>query len=112
MFNVRFNDRWTPETLQAEISRRVAGAAADARTTLTFDPTNAVSFLTARGAFTDLVAAAVEDVTGRRPELVDQRGNFGRALPQGRPARWSTSGCRTPPFTPSMSAWRSTTWKG
>ncbi len=74
VFNVRFNDRWTPETLQAEISRRVAGAAADARTTLTFDPTNAVSFLTARGAFTDLVAAAVEDVTGRRPNLSTSGG--------------------------------------
>ena len=36
---------------------------------LTFDPTNAVSFLTPRGPFTDLVAVAVEHVTGRRPEL-------------------------------------------
>ena len=28
-----------------------------------------MAFLTKRGAFTDLVAAAIEDVTGRRPEL-------------------------------------------
>ncbi len=69
VFNVRFNDRWTPEMLRAEIERRIKGAAADARITLTFDPTNAVSFLTAPGAFTDLVSAAVEDVTGRRPKL-------------------------------------------
>ena len=40
-----------------------------ARTTLTFEPTNAVAFLTRPGPFTDLVAAAVEDVTGRRPSL-------------------------------------------
>jgi len=53
--------------LIAEICR--SGAVGTMRTTLTFDPTNAVSFLTPRGAFTDLVSSAVEDVTGRRPEL-------------------------------------------
>jgi succinyl-diaminopimelate desuccinylase len=68
-FNVRFNDRWTPETLAAEITRRVAAAAGDARTTLAFEPTNAVAFLTKPGPFTDLVADAAQDVTGRRPEL-------------------------------------------
>jgi succinyl-diaminopimelate desuccinylase len=68
-FNVRFNDLWTPESLQAEIARRLAAAAGGARTTLAFEPTNAVAFLTKPGPFTDLVAAAVEDVTGRRPEL-------------------------------------------
>src|SRR5208283_2512635 len=69
VFNVRFNNRWTPETLKAEIERRIAGAAGDVETRLTFDPVTAVAFLTARGAFTDLVSAAVEDVTGRRPHL-------------------------------------------
>ena len=68
LFNVRFNALWTPETLKAEIARRVA-AAATGRHTLAFDPTNAVAFLTRQGAFTDLVAGAVEDVTGRRPAL-------------------------------------------
>jgi succinyl-diaminopimelate desuccinylase len=66
-FNVRFNDLWTPESLQAEIARRVAAAGADV--TLSFEPTNAVAFLTRPGRFTDLIAAAVQDVTGRRPEL-------------------------------------------
>ena len=69
VFNVRFNDLWTPESLKAEIARRVAAADGGARTTLTFEPTNAVAFLTRPGPFTDLVAAAVEDVTGRRPSL-------------------------------------------
>ncbi len=68
-FNVRFNDLWTPESLAAEIARRVGAAAGGARTTLAFEPTNAVAFLTRPGPFTDLVAAAVLDVTGRRPEL-------------------------------------------
>ena len=74
VFNVRFNDRWTPERLAAEIERRIAGAVGEARTTLTFDPTNAISFLTPRGAFTGLVSSAVEDVTGRRPQLSTSGG--------------------------------------
>jgi succinyl-diaminopimelate desuccinylase len=68
-FNVRFNDLWTPETLAAGIERRVAAADVGGRATLTFEPTNAVAFLTKPGPFTDLVAAAVTDVTGRKPSL-------------------------------------------
>src|SRR3954471_9618913 len=46
-FNIRFNDRWTPESLQDEIGRRLRQAAGIAvRYTLTFEPTNAVAFLT------------------------------------------------------------------
>jgi succinyl-diaminopimelate desuccinylase len=67
VFNIRFNDRWTPETLETEIRRRLD--LSGARYGLTFDPTNAVSFLTPRGPFTDLVCDAVEEVTGHRPEL-------------------------------------------
>jgi succinyl-diaminopimelate desuccinylase len=74
VFNIRFNDAWTPETLSTEIARRVEAAAGAGRFTLTFDPTNAVAFLTKRGPFTDLVAAAVEDVTGRRPALSTSGG--------------------------------------
>jgi succinyl-diaminopimelate desuccinylase len=68
-FNVRFNDLWTLDSLSAEIKRRVAGADVGGRATLTFEPSNAVAFLTKPGPFTDLVAAAVEDVTGRKPAL-------------------------------------------
>ena len=74
VFNIRFNDVWTPERLRAEIERRVAEAAAGARYDLSFDPTNAVAFLTARGAFTDLVARAIKDVTGREPRLSTSGG--------------------------------------
>jgi len=72
--NIRFNDAWTPETLSAEIARRVGAGAGDARFSLTFDPTNAVAFLTKRGPFTDLLAAAIEDVTGRCPTLSTNGG--------------------------------------
>jgi len=74
VFNVRFNDRWTPETLAAEIERRVAAAADGARVALAFDPTNAVAFLTPRGPFTDLVARAIEETTGVKPQLSTSGG--------------------------------------
>jgi succinyl-diaminopimelate desuccinylase len=68
-FNVRFNDLWTPDSLSAEIARRVAAADVGGRATLTFEPCNAVAFLTKPGPFTDLVTQAVTDVTGRKPAL-------------------------------------------
>jgi succinyl-diaminopimelate desuccinylase len=74
VFNVRFNDAWTAEALHAEIARRIEDAAGGAGFSLTFDPSNAAAFLTKRGPFTDLVAAAVEDVTGRRPSLSTSGG--------------------------------------
>jgi succinyl-diaminopimelate desuccinylase len=69
VFNVRFNDLWTPQSLAAEIEKRVAGVLGASRCALAFDPTNAVAFLTPRGPFTDLLGDAVEAVTGRRPAL-------------------------------------------
>src|SRR5918998_1896236 len=46
-FNIRFNDSWTPETLEADLVRRLEGAAGNSvRYTLTVEPTNAVAFLT------------------------------------------------------------------
>ena len=68
-FNTRFNDLWTPETLAAEIEKRVRAADPDAKIDLAFAPTNAVAFLTSPGPFVDLVAAAIEAETGRRPAL-------------------------------------------
>jgi succinyl-diaminopimelate desuccinylase len=69
-FNIRFNDRWTPATLEAELDRRLREAAGNAvRYTLAFEPTNAVAFLTEPDAFVGLVADAIEAETGRRPAL-------------------------------------------
>ena len=69
VFNIRFNDIWTPASLAAEIERRLAAALPRDKFELTFDPTNAVAFLTPRGPFTDLVAQAIRDVTGRETKL-------------------------------------------
>jgi succinyl-diaminopimelate desuccinylase len=69
-FNIRFNDRWTPESLEAELRRRLQDAAGNAlRYTATFEPTNAVAFLTEPDAFVTTVAEAIEAETGRRPAL-------------------------------------------
>ena len=74
IFNIRFNDLWTPATLGAEIRARLDRAAAGARFTLTFEPTNAEAFLTEPGPFVGLVAEAVEAETGRRPALSTSGG--------------------------------------
>ncbi len=74
VFNIRYNYLWTPNALTAETERRVAAAAGGARYTLSFDPTNALAFLTERGVFTDLVARAIEEVTGRRAKLSTSGG--------------------------------------
>ncbi|WP_237151959.1 succinyl-diaminopimelate desuccinylase [Oryzibacter oryziterrae] len=78
-FNVRFNDIWTVETLEAEIAARVkrgveASTLREGRDkpmayALAFEPTNAVSFLTHDAMLIGGLADAVEAVTGKRPEL-------------------------------------------
>jgi succinyl-diaminopimelate desuccinylase len=68
-FNIRFNDLWTPQTLEAELRKRLAAAAGAANYTLDMAPTNAHAFLTQPGPFVDMVSRAVEAQTGRRPEL-------------------------------------------
>ena len=73
-FNIRFNNIWTAATLAAEIERRVAAVIPGGGYELTFEPTNAVAFLTQRGPFTDLVSKAVTDVTGRVPKLATGGG--------------------------------------
>ena len=75
VFNIRFNDLWTPDSLRVEIARRIAAVpAGDVACDLAFDPTNAVAFLTPDGPFTDLLGDAVESVTGRRPTLSTSGG--------------------------------------
>jgi succinyl-diaminopimelate desuccinylase len=70
VFNIRFNDVWTPDTLAAEIERRLREAAGNTvHYEIDFQPTNAVAFLTQPGPFVAMVADAVEAQTGTRPAL-------------------------------------------
>ncbi len=73
-FNVRFNDLWTPETLANELRERAGAAAEDADYELRFEPCNALAFLTPPDGFTDLVSAAIEKHTGRKPSLSTSGG--------------------------------------
>ena len=66
--NIRFNDLHTPESLIAWIEDEVAKVVAETDAEISVTPQiSGVSFLTAPGPFTDLVAAAVKSVTGSTP---------------------------------------------
>lgn len=67
--NIRFNDLWTSVTLGAELQRRLAGVNDAPEHRLTLHVTNAEAFLTAPGPFVTMVSEAVQDITGRKPEL-------------------------------------------
>lgn len=69
-FNIRYNDHHTQESLRALIEARVAKACGNRiRARIEWEPSNADVFITKPGAFTDLVVAAIEEVTGRKPDL-------------------------------------------
>ncbi|MDH7796778.1 MULTISPECIES: succinyl-diaminopimelate desuccinylase [unclassified Beijerinckia] len=68
-FNIRFNDLWQPDTLAAEVRRRVEAAAQGARYTLDFKPTNALAFVMQPGPFVEAMSQAIAAETGRRPVL-------------------------------------------
>jgi succinyl-diaminopimelate desuccinylase len=72
--NIRFNDRWSPTTLSAEIDRRCRKAAGNTGFGLDFEPTNSVSFLAEPGAFVEMVTRAIAAETGRTPALSTSGG--------------------------------------
>jgi succinyl-diaminopimelate desuccinylase len=63
---VRFTDRHTPQGLKTLIEHRCREAAPAAHVTFAWEPASD-SFITQPGPFVDLIAAAVADVTGRKP---------------------------------------------
>ncbi|QDZ01205.1 succinyl-diaminopimelate desuccinylase [Nitratireductor mangrovi] len=83
-FNVRFNDRWTAESLQAEIHNRLDRAARrrklrpgrrePVRFEIEWNERPSHVFLTRDVRLIKLMSEAVEDVTGRRPELSTSGG--------------------------------------
>jgi succinyl-diaminopimelate desuccinylase len=68
-FNIRFNDHHTQESLRALVEQRLEQAAR-----IVWEPSNSNVFVTKPGAFTDLAVAAIEEVTGRKPELSTSGG--------------------------------------
>lgn len=66
LFNVRFNDQWSSTTLEAHL-RRIIEAHAGAHELKVH--VSGESFRTAPGPWTDTVAGAIEEVTGRKPDF-------------------------------------------
>jgi len=74
-FNIRFNDLHTQESLRTLVEQRLAKATGNRiRARIVWERSNSNVFVTKPGAFTDLAVAAIEEVTGRRPELSTSGG--------------------------------------
>ena len=69
--NVRYNDRWTPETLLAALNERVAAVPAPPRMAAALQVLGrpSRSFVSPRGGGVALLAEVIAEVTGRPPEL-------------------------------------------
>ncbi len=73
--NIRFNDKHTLDSLKSLIAHRAEKAAGGKiKFAFEWEPSNAGVFVTEPGPFTELVAKAVEDVTGRKPHLSTSGG--------------------------------------
>jgi succinyl-diaminopimelate desuccinylase len=69
-FNIRINDLHSQESLKALVERMAAEAAGNSiRWHVDWEPSNANSFAAQPGPFVELVAGAIESVTGGRPKL-------------------------------------------
>jgi succinyl-diaminopimelate desuccinylase len=74
-FNIRFNDLHTQDSLRELVEQRMAKAAGNRiKARIEWEYSNANVFVTKPGAFTDLAVAAIEAVTGRKPELSTSGG--------------------------------------
>ena len=69
-FNIRYNDCHTQDSLRALVEERLKAACGNRiRAHIDWLPSNSNVFLTKPGSFTELAVAAIEQVTGRKPEL-------------------------------------------
>jgi succinyl-diaminopimelate desuccinylase len=69
-FNIRFNDHHSQESLRTLIEQRLMKATGNRiRARIAWEPSNSDVFVIKPGGFTDLVVAAIEEVTGRKPDL-------------------------------------------
>ena len=66
IFNIRFNDTWNPKSLETEIRQRLSlgGARYDLKTEC-----SGSAFLTPPGELAEILSNAVQEITGRKPEL-------------------------------------------
>jgi succinyl-diaminopimelate desuccinylase len=70
LFNIRFNDLHTPESLQTHIEKIADAAAAQSKTQIICDfSVSGVAFLTKPGPFVELLSRVLTEVNGTVPEL-------------------------------------------
>jgi succinyl-diaminopimelate desuccinylase len=69
-FNIRFNDRHNLESLKSLMEKRAVEASKGRiRFSFEWEPSNADVFVVELGPFTDIVAGAISELTGRKPQL-------------------------------------------
>jgi succinyl-diaminopimelate desuccinylase len=69
-FNIRYNDIHTEQSLKELVESRAAKAAGNRiRQRIEWEPSNSNVFITKPGPFTDMVVAAIAEITGRTPDL-------------------------------------------
>ncbi|MGY8669200.1 succinyl-diaminopimelate desuccinylase [Bradyrhizobium sp. UFLA05-109] len=74
-FNIRYNDNHTQASLRELVETRLAKACGNRiRAHIVWEPSNSNVFVTRPGPFTDLAVSAIEEVTGRKPELSTSGG--------------------------------------
>ncbi|MCP3403636.1 succinyl-diaminopimelate desuccinylase [Bradyrhizobium sp. CCGB20] len=74
-FNIRYNDNHTQASLRELVETRLTNACGNRiRARIVWDPSNSNVFVTKPGPFTDLAVSAIEEVTGRKPELSTSGG--------------------------------------
>jgi succinyl-diaminopimelate desuccinylase len=74
-FNIRYNDCHSRDSLRALVEARLAKATGNRiRARIVWEPSNSDVFVTEPSPFTDLAVAAIEEVTGRKPELSTSGG--------------------------------------
>jgi succinyl-diaminopimelate desuccinylase len=74
-FNIRYNDNHTQASLRELVETRLAKACGNRiRARIVWEPSNSSVFVTKPGPFTDLAVSAIEEVTGRKPELSTSGG--------------------------------------
>ena len=74
-FNIRYNDNHTQDLLRKLIEERLEKATGNRiRARIVWEPSNSNVFVTKPGPFTELAVAAIQEVTGRRPELSTSGG--------------------------------------
>ena len=69
-FNIRYNDHHTEASLKELVEARATRAAGNRiRQHIAWEPSNANVFITKPGRFTEMVVAAIQQATGRTPDL-------------------------------------------